>query len=194
MSFGRRPLQPQSASVGYLGAPKFSEQRNAEAVNKVPEVSVAAEPSTCLGTAAARTHAVLSKPQAHARIHARAHTYTIVTVLIPSPVNFCLGEAHHYPEFPLNPIGISCSQCLTPFFFHTLPCFLPLLALPKFRKRRGLSVMHMNSSMSHNRATNPHCGAAESLSYMSNKGKLPVSAINSEFFCKTTATLPTPER
>lgn len=111
------PFQPQSASVGFLGAPKFFEQRNGEAVNKVPKVSVAAEPSTCLGTAAARTHAVLSKPQAHARIYAHVHTYTVVTVLIPSPVNFCLGEAHHYTEFPLNLTGISCSQCLPPFFF-----------------------------------------------------------------------------
>lgn len=174
-SSDRLPLEPRSASVGYSGAPESFEQRDGEAVRKVPGVSAAAEPSTCLGAAAARTHAAPSKPQG-ARTDLRTHTHTIVlTLLIPSPVNFCLGEAHHYPEFPLNPIGISCSQCLPPFFFFfpTLPCFLPLLALPKFRNRRGLSVMHMNSSVSHNRATNPHCGAAESLSYMSNKRQSP---------------------
>lgn len=37
--------------------------------------------------------------------------------------------------------------------------------------------MHMNSSMSHNRATNPHCGSGDSLSYTSNKSKLPVNTI-----------------
>lgn len=57
------------------------------------------------------------------------------------------------------------------------PFFLPLLALPKFSSQWGLTVMHMNSSMSHNRATNPHCGSGDSLSYTSNKGELPVSTI-----------------
>lgn len=37
--------------------------------------------------------------------------------------------------------------------------------------------MRMNSSMSHNSATNPHCGSRDSLSYTSNKGKLPVHTI-----------------
>lgn len=37
--------------------------------------------------------------------------------------------------------------------------------------------MHMNSSMSHNRVTNPHCGSRDSLSYTSNKSKLLVNTI-----------------
>lgn len=37
--------------------------------------------------------------------------------------------------------------------------------------------MHMNSSMSQNRVTNPHCGSRDSLSYTSNKSKLLVNTI-----------------
>ncbi len=37
--------------------------------------------------------------------------------------------------------------------------------------------MHMNSSMSHNQATNPYCGSGDGLSYTSNKSKLPVNTI-----------------
>lgn len=41
--------------------------------------------------------------------------------------------------------------------------------------------MHMNSSVFHKWATNPHCGFGNSLSYRSNKGNLPVNIITARF-------------
>lgn len=104
-----------------------------------------------------------------------------MAVLIPSVVDVCLREllAHHSPDFLLT------VKQKTSLEFH-IPCislfpspffFLPPSALPKFRNQWGLTVMHMNNSMSHNRATNPHCGSGDSLSYTSNKSKLPVNTI-----------------
>lgn len=107
-------------------------------------------------------------------------------------VNFCLRNActpfpslNLFSQYKKHLIGISYSLQLS----FSLPCFLIPLALPKFRNQWGLTVMHMNSSMPHNQATNPHCGSGDSLSYTSNKGKLPVNTITVSFFSKQTQLL-----
>ena len=105
------------------------------------------------------------------------HTRTNMAVLIPPLVNCCLREmlAHHFLSLNLFiGIHILCISLSLPlsfsFFSHHWLC-------PNLATSEGwLSCIWIAQCLT-TRATNPHCGSGDSLSYTSNKGKLPVNTM-----------------
>lgn len=193
--------------------PKLSEQRRKTDCIKLHKYTLV-EHSTCLVTAAQRLKdtrcavktylhiTATTKKHMHASICTHTHKHgspNSTSRQLLSQRNAC--TSFPFPEF-LFTVKKKEEKPYWNFIFsvslpRSLSFFLPPLALPKFRNQWGLTVMHMNSSMSHNRATNPHCGSGDSLSYTSNKGKTPRQHHYCQFFSKHTqphTLLPTPGR